>query len=53
MFYVSVAIVHANEYPDKTVAQLDVETKNKLSHRAQAMSELTRFLKENTKLQRC
>jgi XTP/dITP diphosphohydrolase len=37
-------IVHPNEHPQKTVAELDVETKNKLSHRAQAMGALTHFL---------
>ncbi len=37
-------IVHPVEYPSKTVAELDSEEKNKLSHRAQAMGELRKFL---------
>ena len=37
-------IVHPGEYPAKTVSELDTETKNKLSHRAQAMGELKKFL---------
>jgi XTP/dITP diphosphohydrolase len=40
-------IVHPNEYPTKTVSELDIETKNKLSHRAQAMSALKEFLRQN------
>lgn len=40
-------IVHPLEHPSKTVSELDIETKNKLSHRAQAMGELTHFLKTN------
>lgn len=37
-------IVHALEHPSKTVSELDTETKNTLSHRAQAMHELQKFL---------
>lgn len=39
-------IVHPKEHPANTVAELNTETKNKLSHRAQAMGALTHFLKE-------
>lgn len=37
-------IVHPEEYPSKTVSELDPEIKNSLSHRAQAMSELNNFI---------
>ena len=40
-------IVHSCEYPLKTVSELDIETKNKLSHRAQAMGALKEFLTQN------
>jgi XTP/dITP diphosphohydrolase len=40
-------IVHAYEYPLKTVSELDIETKNKLSHRAKAMGALKEFLTQN------
>lgn len=41
-------IVHSKDFPELTVAQLDIETKNKLSHRAQAMGALTQFLAKST-----
>lgn len=37
-------IVNPSEHPESTVAELEVNEKNKLSHRAQAMRELGRFL---------
>ncbi|MCE2928094.1 MAG: RdgB/HAM1 family non-canonical purine NTP pyrophosphatase [Candidatus Caenarcaniphilales bacterium] len=38
-------IVHPNEYPEKTVAELSEELKNTLSHRAKAVSKLFAELK--------
>ena len=38
-------IVHPNENPDLTVAQLEPQEKSRLSHRAKAMAQLVNFLK--------
>ena len=39
-------IVHPNEKPDITVAQLESQEKSRLSHRAKAMQNLANFLKD-------
>ncbi len=37
----------ADEYPDRSVAQLPEETKNAISHRGKALRDMARWLKDN------